>query len=378
MFTSASSAAVRPLHSGEFLYLISCSKTILGREPSKSEILDKTSNFLEDDRVESRPKFVHLSAKEYLDPRQEFIPAVSNTVAAVPCLNSLSVNWNLTTQSYTCATLYLGNHLSSATPDHRLPSREILKQFLVLDLEKVEFKSHLFINPDRAASLLPRLFIIWKERMEILYQKRLLRMSMVDSADMYLASPVSTLPDRAVCAMGLEDMLSVLPPFTVENKVAITVTDLSSSGRDSLGQYKNRTCIELAVILNRPQVLRQLYAMGYKLNKRNWKQETLLHLAAELGLADVVVLLLFSGVNPNILSGDRKGVPAPYPFPSKPGGTGSRPSRPQTAMGFRTYGGGKSGVINPFYVKQERKAAIHLARSRSQHFVSGHIQADSG
>ena len=52
---------------------------------------------------------------------------------------------------------------------------------------------------------------------------------MVDSADMYLASLVSTLPDRAVCAMGLEDMLSVLPPFTVENKVAITVTDLSWS-----------------------------------------------------------------------------------------------------------------------------------------------------
>ena len=104
--------------------------------------------------------------------------------------------------------------------------------------------------------------------------------------------------------------------------------------------------------------------MGCKLNKRNWEQETLLHLAAELKLVDVVVLLLFSGVDPNILSGDRKGVPAPYQFPSNLGGTGGRPSRPQTAMGFRTYDGGKSGVINPFYVKQERKAAIHLAAER--------------
>jgi hypothetical protein len=184
------SAAVRPLHWGEFLYLISCSKTILGREPSKSEILDTTYNFLEDDRVESRPKFVHLSAKEYLDSRQEFIPAVSNMVAAVTCLDSLSVNWNLTTQNYTYATLYLGNHLTSTTPDHRLPFREGLKQCLVLDLEKVEFESHLFINLDRATSWLPRLFIIWRERIGILYKKGLLRMSMVDSADMCLASLV--------------------------------------------------------------------------------------------------------------------------------------------------------------------------------------------
>jgi hypothetical protein len=38
--------------------------------------------------------------------------------------------------------------------------------------------------------------------------------------------------------------------------------------------------------------------------------------------------------------------------------------RPQTAMGFRTYYGGKSAVFRPFYLKQEAKAAIHLAAER--------------
>jgi ankyrin repeat protein len=61
--------------------------------------------------------------------------------------------------------------------------------------------------------------------------------------------------------------------------------------------------MELAVIFNRPQVLRQLFALGYKLDMRTYEQETLLHLAAKLGQAESVDALLSCGVDPNILSG---------------------------------------------------------------------------
>jgi hypothetical protein len=112
--------AVRPVHWDEFLYLISCSKITLRRQPSKAEILDITANFLADDQVENRPKFVHLSAKEYLESRQGFLLEISNMTAAVACLDSLSVEWNSTTENYTYSTFYLGTHFSTTTLTQRL------------------------------------------------------------------------------------------------------------------------------------------------------------------------------------------------------------------------------------------------------------------
>lgn len=344
--------AVRPIHWDEFLYLISCSKTILRRQPSKVEILDITANFLTDDQVENRPKFIHLSAKEYLESQQEFLPEISNMIAAVACLDSLSVEWNSTTENYTYSTFYLGNHLSTTTPTLRLQFQERLKQFL---------------DPNGMSYL----FKTWRKRIRCLYDKGLLATDMVDSAELCQASLVSGTPILAVCAMGLEDMLLARPAFYIHDTAPSFFDNLSWTGSLAMNQYKSRGYMELAVIFNRPQVLRQLFALGYKLDMRTYERETLLHLAAKLGQAESVDALLSCGVNPNILSGQGGVSSDRNPSHADPAlhyvhlrGETALERRPQTAMGLRTYHGGKSAIFSPFYLKQEGKAAIHLAAER--------------
>ncbi|RFU26917.1 hypothetical protein B7463_g9416, partial [Scytalidium lignicola] len=371
-------AAVRPINWQEFLFLLSCSKTIIGRQPLKSEILDITCNFLEDDKVEDRPRLVHLSAREYLESRPEFLPDVSNMTAALACLGSLSIQGPFVAEVYTYPTLYLGNHLAATTRTQRTESRDLLLQFLISEPENFQFHStdHLIV---RRVQFLPKLFGVWRGRIRELLHSRLLSTDTADSAEMCQVSMVSTQPLLAVCAMGLEDLISALPSLRAESKseVVSDFPNLSWRGQEAMNQYKNRTCMELAVMFNRPRVLQQLCALGLSLNIYTFEQETLLHLAAKLGHAEVVDVLLSCGVNPNLLSGSGTKTPLPFPtiFPlpqSNPLEHSAKSSplsppiaaRPQTALGFRTYYGGKSGVYSPFYVNQEAKAAIHLAAER--------------
>ncbi|KAH6680268.1 hypothetical protein B0J14DRAFT_648647 [Halenospora varia] len=376
--------AVRPVTWDEFLHLLSCSKMVLNRESTKSEILDITSNFLEDDKVANRPKFVHLSAKEYLETRQEFLPEISNMTAAIACFDSLRVTLP---EQYTYSTLYFGPHLASTTKKQRLAYPGMLQEFLIskpvpLSDELKEFQISGY-HWKTGTWELPELFAVWRERIRRLHENGYLSTDRADSAEMCTTSLVSTNPLLAMSALGLEEMLSELPSPDFASKFDLFLPKLSWIGQEAMNQYKDRTCMELAVIYNRPRVLYAYHSLRQNLNIYTYEQETLLHLASKLGRVWVIDILLSCGVDPNLLSGQHK---APMPIhdnfiPSQPITPSLRPEtfiadtessgmrRPQTAMGFRTYYGGKSGVYSPFYLNQENKAAIHLATERENYMA---------
>lgn len=348
--------AVRPIPWREFLSLLSRSKSVLGRTTTKAEILDITANLMEDDKIGDLPRFVHLSAREYLETRPEFLPEVANMAAATICLENIAHPAYLATERYTYSTLYIGNHLSSTTAVSRRGAVDVITSFLVSEP-----------GNDASNSGPPALFNTWRQKIQKFHDTQVF-VAGPDQGDACQVTLVSSNPLLAICAMGLDEVLPALRHISIESKVDVFFPSLSWKAQEAVSRYRNRNCLELAVMFQRVGVLHQLQIMGFGnafSTYANYEGDSLLHLAAKLGYAEVLEALLQLGMNPN-----KQNWAAQTKQPShsenilEGWSTDPIPIRPQTSMGYRTYYGGKSGVFSPFHANSEAKYPIHLAAER--------------
>ena len=340
--------AFRPILWDELLFLLS---KVVHRPVTKAEVLDVTSNFLDDDKESDQARFAHTSARDYIESRPEFQRGASNLAVAMMCLEDLvkPLEIDITKPVFTYSTLYVAKHLSLTTLDLRRPYHKPLR-----DLFSYE-------RPDMRLppSTLHPHFSEWRRRVYEFDRNHLLGIDSREDPRAIQEALISEDPILATCAIGTEELIpegaEKLPILTMPNHAFFP--NLSWEAQDALGHYQNRSPIQLAILFGRPQVLTRLAQLGVSLNKPDSEGEYLVHLAAKVGDAAVLKTLLSCGADPNRLTEEQAPVQQTVLVERNP-------NRPLTAMGFRSYLGGKAEISSPFRTKRESKAPVHLCAER--------------
>ena len=137
--------ALRPIPWEEFLSLLSYWKYGPHHSISRAELLNITSNFLEDDETGDWPRFAHTSARDYLESRPEFQPKTAHMTAAVICLESLrypsfmdeispstmTLAESVKTFQRSYGVLFLASHLAATDTAHRNSFTKIVEEFIL-------------------------------------------------------------------------------------------------------------------------------------------------------------------------------------------------------------------------------------------------------
>jgi ankyrin repeat protein len=346
---------IRPIFWDEFLDLLSFTGG-LNRVPTKSEVLDMTFNFLEDDEESDQARFVHLSAREYFESRQDFSPAESSLTIAMLCVDSIRSLESNITNKFSYSAFFLPKHLSYTTTALRVPAKEPLEELL------------------RPRS---RLFAKWRKTIRSLHdahvlasKRHLKNLDTYNKLDLVHTTEEALLSsDRifAVCIMGLEEFVPLLSPtrFNIAVRYWNEWNDLAWPAEKAIDAYDGKTCLEMAVLFNRISILRKFHELGFDLSQQlNTDGETLLHVAAKNGTSAMTETLLTSNMDPNRLTQLAEPIIDNHPSTSDIGVHSGYPGRSSTSMGFRTNQGGKWGILSPFHLKQELNAPIHFAVAR--------------
>lgn len=378
--------AIRPISWPEMLFMLSNSSGSV----SKSQLLQITSNFLEDSQEEDRPRLAHSSAREYLESLPELRSDQANVTMSLMCLDSIQVcrkeipdvvgkgNEELLAYPF----FYLAPHLAGTTSKAREPYQQRYDQLLIS------------LPGPWGADKCTELFRIWRKGAIYLHDEGFLHLNRVDTATMCRRTLISATPLITVCATGLYEYLRRLMPDggsgSLYNSLEFHWPLLSWTGHQAINWLRGKNCLEMTVILREHNIIREFAAIGVDLNRPGAEGETALHLAAKLEESSVMETLLACGADPNSLSGTsetnpdhldddnlpnashhRQETEGRYStmlmgeFPKEPMRNMLAVGRPATSMGFRTFHGGKSGVTSPFALKQERCAPIHLAVANS-------------
>ena len=307
--------AVRPISWLEFSDLLSSStfNTEPGRWITKSEILDATAGFLVDDQVRCQAVFVHISARDFLEMHQERQFQTCHIVASSICLANLKLSWTkLTKNSCTYSTLYVANHLSCTCANQRSKIQGLLREFLTQcgeDATHLNDEDYPFKDVQQFQKTWPKLFKDWRQRVQTIHDASGLTFLKPDSADLCQQSLISVNPLFAICVLGLEELLPLSSYQQTEHQLEFFYPKISWEGHQAVKPYRGRTCLELAVIFNKPLILEDFYRLGLGLrfyNQRGQERETLLHLAAKQGPTKVLQVLLSCGMKPNCLSGTKQ------------------------------------------------------------------------
>ncbi|KAI1479018.1 ankyrin repeat-containing domain protein [Daldinia eschscholtzii] len=355
-------SAVCPICWPEFQHLLSNCHNGIKRNPTKEEILDVTCNFLEDNVELDQPRLVHPSTREYLGTRPEFSPGNMNLNVSMLCLRSIKELGLNDVPDFAYSSLYLGRHIAATNTTNRHDLRKYLEELL------------------RPSS---KLFKIWRERLAWFYKRR------ANTGEACIESLLSCDPLFTVCALGLEEYLPFVPcdpirmqkafasdfskkPAELGTKARPYVRVLGYNGSflmppeyltecpDILTDFDKKTCVEVTIMMNRIGIIQRLHGLGINLSRIfNSKGENPLHIAANTGSSEMIQVLLECGLDPNemtkALGHDTNASRRPPPIYS---------NRSQTAMGFRTYNSGYSGVSSPFYLSQELQAPLHYCVAR--------------
>lgn len=366
--------ALAPIGWPEILFILSAPGSGLGRSISKRELLDMTLNFLEDDKAENRPRFVHPSAREYLESRTEFRPDAANMKAALLTLDCIKhydpKRFTVFNAGYYVS--YLGTHLASTTNLARLPIRKCLDEFL--------------IHPGASSvqDPVPRLFQAWRR---LLYEWELsTRLVVYQTTDL---SRVGLHPIVAVFGWGLEEYLDGQWPIVTETslrhqwafaddwRLAATWKKPWSEHMSSVA--RTPTAPEVAVFFNQHQLIRRLCSLEearHCLHDFGSAGNTLVHWAAKLGHTETLAVLLEAGLNPNVLN-----IASRDPETTHNAGLNLRLG---TSLGFRT----SDGIYSPFAILKTGLAPLHLIpdcanglaclRTLLQHGADPNLRAANG
>lgn len=338
-------AAVVPLGWTDLLLLLSVPESGMGRPVSKQEVLDIASNFLEDDKGTDRPRFVHSSAREYLETRSEFHPEMANVETSRICLDNIRHSSSHKACHYPF--FYLGDHLSATTSASRLAAREALDRFLVQPCAD---------GGNAGDDCIPSLFRSWRGYLKVPSNR------VGGDFDLSFVTKVAKTPSLAVCAWGLEEYLDRLPGYgdIIQRRWKLELWENCVLGTDSC---QNKTSLEIAILFDRPQIIRQLHSLNILQQCRdtyNFGGDTLLHLAVRRGSVGMTEVLLDCGANPNLLNVDgeqeeicRFGTIAPLAITDDS-------KRSKTSMGFR----GPRGITSPFAISSTGLAPVHLTVDR--------------
>ncbi|CAM1505811.1 Fc.00g114480.m01.CDS01 [Cosmosporella sp. VM-42] len=362
--------AIRPISWDEILHILQVSHKSIQQGFSRAELLDITCNFLDDDEQQIRPRFAHQSVREYLETRSDFTRGISNAKVAQMCLHSITAPGNWVTKNFCYSSLYLGSHLSATNPGERASLRPLIDQLLLPAP----------LHPTAGPTLVPEtsdLFKKWRRRVDNFLQAMYLGDHRENSAELCQETLASVTPVSAVCAMGLEEMLEPLHPTIPQLfdpvRIEIPESYLSWNGSSAMKPFKGRNCVMIAVILDHRNIIAMVRKLGILVGTPSQSFRPALLLAASLGRAEMIRMLLVCGADPNSLSHviteDRHSHVPNHPL-SSPGfvtetsisaNTNSYERRATTAMGFHVRLGGRAQIQSPFYFKDEGRAAIHIA-----------------
>ncbi|KAK7418265.1 hypothetical protein QQX98_004050 [Neonectria punicea] len=143
--------------------------------------------------------------------------------------------------------------------------------------------------------------------------------------------------------------------------------------------YRKRSCMMLAVILNRPSIVSTVRNLHFDVDTPTASGKTALWVAAKLGKPRMIRELLICGADPNQINQDtteketRTFIPGTWKFYHKADEAGEADEdeeashadiyhrRSTTSMGFHVQQGNTREIQSPFYYKNERKSVIHAA-----------------
>lgn len=347
--------AVIPISWADILLLVSLPTTGLGRPVSKQELLDITSEFLEDEKEANRPRFVHSSAREYLETRWEFRQDLVNLKVSQMCLDYVRFASSPDTRHVivmdiecTYAAAYLGDHIAATSPDSRNKAREIFDNFLVEP------------STDGKESAMP-LFKKWRN---LLFQITVARLPVASLVSLAAQNPLLSFAARnpllAVCVWGLDEYFDRIPGLGNDIQTHWEVESWENTMVE--GELCGaRTGLEMAILLERLSIIKRLSSLEIlpqHMDNRDGSGITFLYYAIKKGKMKAAEALLECGANPNILNMER----TPREVEEE-GATHHR--APKTAMGFR----GPNGITSPFAITNTGLAPIHWTVDHNNGFA---------
>ncbi|KAF6822918.1 ankyrin repeat protein [Colletotrichum plurivorum] len=353
--------AIRPISWTEIQHLIQVSHPAVRHGISREQLLDITCNFIADDRQgEGRPRLAHHSVREYLRTRPEFAPGVSNGKAAEMCLHHIREPASPLTKKFCYSTFYLGSHLSATSAEDRLPLRDWLKELLL------PFGTS-------SATMSNRLFAKWRRNLSSFIDAKLLTMRHgIDSAHQCQETMISVTPLAAACAMGLIEIVPQLRPSQNDLFDPVDIPDrdelLTFEGADAMGSYYGKSCVLMAVILDRQDIVSLVHDLGFSVDTPLKTGETALWLAVKRGKPEMVQRLLDYGADPNQTG------PNEYFQPKASTKANLRPitgpaadiitdrKRASSVLGFHVRdSSGRLAVQSPFHYEGETYPVLHIA-----------------
>lgn len=339
--------ARRPLRTDELIAAVSVKDNGNCTQVSKRDVLNMSCNLLVEDTALDVFRFAHLSVREYLETREDFIADETHVIVARRCLD-IYLRPEAISGSPRSSTLIqdreLGAYACYYWPVHcaALSSR---KRW---DCLRSRLESFLFGGTTPSSA-----FGLWRLQIPSLLVRNDGTLWMRNAANPDLDPDLSDQlytsrfgPVNVVCLFGLVEMVRLFNGFHLSAVNELQrIVDISS--------YSNMNGLHMAIYNGHLGTVEALLDKGVDITKSMLTGESPLHIAARRGHVDIIRLLIEKGADPNLTSLIRTHTQLDI---LNPASSLSPTIKPRTALGFRTGPGGLGTAMD-----EDAEAPLHYA-----------------